>query len=238
MNEQQIPWREMIAVVHRRRRFILQVFLGGFITVAIGIWTQEPSYRATATLMVTSDRAQIIVSPDANTRPTVERVTDADMNSEVALIRSEALIRDVLAPYWHESAEESPSFFKRLTSTLTFPLRIPSLLYGLLHTVPPVTGLDSWVTSTAANLGVGQVGKSNLIEVSYYSASPKWAAEFVNKLVALSTTTLVAACRRARNIDAAENVFRPVTTNRCPARPTIGSLSAASTGGRDPISPP
>ena len=90
MNEQQIPWRELLAVLHRRQKFILQVFLGGFITVAIGVWTQHPNYRASATLMVTSDRAQIVVSPDADTRPTVERVTEQDMNSEVALIRSEA----------------------------------------------------------------------------------------------------------------------------------------------------
>jgi len=184
MTEQQIPWREIVAVIHRRQRFILQVFLGGFLTVAIGVWTQEPNYRAAATLMVTSDRAQIVVSPDANTRPNVERVTEGDMNSEVALIRSEALIRDVLAPYWKESKEEAPGFIGRVVSVLTFPLRIPSLLYGMLHKVPPVTGLDRWVRSTAANMGVGLVSKSNLIEVSFYSSSPEWAAEFLNKLVA------------------------------------------------------
>ncbi len=184
MTEQQIPWRELLAVLHRRRNFILQVFLGGFVVVAIGIWMQEPNYRAAATLMVTSDRAQIVVSPDANTRPNVERVTESDINSEVALIRSEALIRDVLAPYWNENEEEAPGLVSRVISFLTFPLRIPSLLYGMLHKVPPVTGLDSWVQSTAANMGVGLVGKSNLIEVAFYSSSPTWAAEFVNKLVA------------------------------------------------------
>ena len=36
------------------------------LVVAIGVWLQDPKYRASATLMVTSDRAQIVVSPDAD----------------------------------------------------------------------------------------------------------------------------------------------------------------------------
>jgi len=183
MNEQQIPWRELLAVLHRRRKFILQVFLGGFITVAIGVWTQHPNYRASATLMVTSDRAQIVVSPDANTRPNVERVTEQDMNSEVALIRSEALVRDVLEPYWSDQ-EETPPLFARLMSVLTFPLRIPSILYAKYHNLQAPTGLDNWVNAILANVGVGVIGKSNLIAVDFYASDPKWAAQFVNKLVA------------------------------------------------------
>lgn len=183
MNEQQIPWRELVAVLHRRRKFIAQVFFGGLVTVALGVWSQHPTYRAAATLMVTSDRAQIVVSPDANTRPTVERVTEQDMNSEVALIHSDALVREVLAEYW-KTEDEPPTLAGRLLSIVTFPLRIPALLYQRLHNVAPPTELDNAVQVVLKNLGAGIVGKSNLIEVSYYSADPKWAAELVNKLVA------------------------------------------------------
>lgn len=183
MTDQQIPWRELVAILHRRRRFIAQIFLAGFVTVAIGVSTQKPVYRAFATLMVTSDRAQVVVSPDAGTRPTVENVTEQDMNSEVALIYSESLVREVLAPYWSEDEEESPSIFSRIRSVVTFPLRIPSLIYQLVHKVPPQTGLDSWAQNTLDKVGVGIVGRSNLIEVSYTASNPEWAAEFVNKLV-------------------------------------------------------
>jgi uncharacterized protein involved in exopolysaccharide biosynthesis len=184
MTEQQIPWRELLAMLHRRQKFILQVFLAGFAVVAIGVWMQQPSYRASATLMVTSDRAQVVVSPDMNTRPTVERVTDQDMNSEVALIRSEALVREVLEPYWDETEALKVSLMSRVWSILTFPTRIPSLMYRKLHHLPPMDGLDGWVQDVTGNVGVGQIGKSNLIEVAYYSPKPEWAAEFVNKLVA------------------------------------------------------
>ncbi|MCC6766454.1 MAG: hypothetical protein IT293_17475 [Deltaproteobacteria bacterium] len=184
MTDQQIPWREIVAILHRRRRFIAQIFLAGFLTVALGVSTQKPTYRAFATLMVTSDRAQVVVSPDAGTRPTVENVTEQDMNSEVALIYSESLVREVLAPYWSQDEEEASTFFARVRSVITFPLRVPSLIYQFIHQVPPPTGLDNWAQATLDKLGVGIVGKSNLIEVSYTASSPKWAAEFVNKLVA------------------------------------------------------
>jgi uncharacterized protein involved in exopolysaccharide biosynthesis len=184
MTEQQIPWREIVAMLHRRQMFILQVFLAGFVTVAIAVWMQKPSYRASAVLMVTSDRAQIVVSPDANTRPEVERVTESDMNSEVALLQSEALVRDVLAPYWDDSAAEQPSLKDRIMSVVTFPMRIPSLLYGLVHTLPKPTAFDGWVRATAGNLDASVIGHSNLIYVSFQSGNPQWAAEFVNKLVA------------------------------------------------------
>ena len=181
----QFPWREIVAVLHRRRKFILQIFVGGFVTVAFGVWMQAPVYRASATLMVTSDRAQIVVSPDANTRPTVERVTEQDLNSEAALIRSEALIRDVLSEYWNgDTQDKQPSFFERVWSVVTFPLRVPSLLYSTMHGIQPATGLDNWVRATSYNIGVGLIGKSNLIAVNYYSADPAWAAEFLNKLIA------------------------------------------------------
>ena len=184
MNETQIPWRELVAVLHRRRRFILQVFFAGLATVLISVWLQGPTYRASATLMVTSDRAQIVVSPDANTRPTVDRVTEQDMNGEVALIRSDSLVRDVLEPYWHAETKEEPSAFDNIMSVLTFPLRIPAILYRKVHGIPPLNGLEMWAHGTLANLQVGIVGKSSLIQVDYYSGNPKWAAEFVNKLVA------------------------------------------------------
>ncbi len=183
MTDQPIPWPELLAILHRRRKFILQVFLAGFVTVAIGVWMQEPNYRAFATLMITSDRAQIVVSPDANTRPNIERITEQDMNSEVALIHSEALVREVLAPHWDDSEAQSPGIFGRIASILTFPLEIPALLYQKLHGVPPSTAFDSWVQVVLEQLGVGIVGRSNLIEVSFYASDPTWAARFVNELV-------------------------------------------------------
>ncbi len=184
MSEPQIPWRELIAVLHRRRKLILQVFLAGTITVALGVWLSGPRYLATATLMLTSDRARVAMSPDADTRPTVSSVTEQDMNSEVALLNSENLIREVLAPYWEEEQRDHPpSTASKVFGLLFLPLRLPGILYDTLHGIPARTGLDLWVIDTAKELGIGLVGRSNLIQVAYESPDPEWAATFVNGLV-------------------------------------------------------
>jgi len=184
MAEQEIPWREMVAVLHRRRKLILQVFAGGFVTVAIGAWLQAPSYRATATLMVTSDRARVAVSPDADTPAIVNRVTDEDLISEATLLRSEALIREVLEPYQHDGTEEErPGLFSRVASLVTLPLHLPGMLYRTMHDIPWPTSLDWQVQAVAEHLSVAPVSKSNLIQVSYEAANAQWAASFVNELV-------------------------------------------------------
>jgi polysaccharide biosynthesis transport protein len=185
MAEPQIPWRELVAVLHRRRRMIIQVFLAGSITVALGVWMSGPKYRAVATLMLTSDRARVAVSPDADTRPLIDSVTELDLNSEVALLESEALVREVLEPYWVEDEEEDkPGLKSRVFAFLSLPVRLPLILYGWLHGISPRSGLDLWVADVASDIGIGIVGHSNLIQVVYESSRPKWAAEFVNAFTA------------------------------------------------------
>ena len=190
MNEQRpFPWRDLVAVLNRRRALILQVFLAGVATVAIGIWLNGPTYHATGTLMVTSDRAKVAVSPDADTRPFVDRVTEEDMNSEATLLHSEALIREVLEPYWQKrSPEKPPTAFGQVTHgmwrALTLPIRLPGLLYRWLHDIPMPTGLDDWIDETVSHLSVSPLGRSNLIEISFDSGDPDWAANLVNKLIA------------------------------------------------------
>jgi uncharacterized protein involved in exopolysaccharide biosynthesis len=187
--QQEFPWRDLVAVLHRRRTLIMQVFLAGITTVVIGIWLRGPVYRATATLMVTADRAKVAVSPDADTRPTVDRVTDEDLNSEAQLLKSEALIREVLRPYWEGLPPAEPKnvvfrFVRGAIRVITFPLRVPGLLYRTLHHVEPPTAFDDWVEQTATHVGVSPVGRSNLIEISFDASNPSFSAEFVNKLIA------------------------------------------------------
>jgi uncharacterized protein involved in exopolysaccharide biosynthesis len=173
----------MVAVLHRRRKLILQVFLAGVATVAIGVWLHGPSYIATATLMVRSDRARVAMSPDETTRPTVERISDQDMNAEIALLRSKSLMREVLEPYYDPNYDGS-TWFDTFMSVLTFPIEIPSILYRWLHGIPQQSLLDRWSDGAASSLWVETIGKSNLISVSYEDGNPEWAAKLVNAVVA------------------------------------------------------
>jgi uncharacterized protein involved in exopolysaccharide biosynthesis len=179
----------MVAVLHRRRLLIAQVFIAGVATVTVGLWIKGPTYRATATMMVTADRAKSIVTSDANTHAVVDQVREGDLNSEATLLRSDALIREVLSPYWENRQPRKPgSIFGRAVSgvvrIVTLPLRIPGHVYRLVHNIPPPTEFDGWVAETESHLTISPILHSNLIEVSVDDTDPKWAADLVNKVIA------------------------------------------------------
>jgi uncharacterized protein involved in exopolysaccharide biosynthesis len=189
MSKQEFPWRELVAVLHRRRALIAEVFLAGIVTVTIGIWMKGPMYRATATMIVTADRAKSVVSPDANTHAVVDRVTEQDLTSESTLLRSDALVREVLQPHWESRPPEKPPnivvrMLNGIIAFVTFPLHVPGRVYRGMHHIPGPTEFDYWVSDTESHLDVSPVGHSSLIEVSYESKNAQWAAEFVNKLIA------------------------------------------------------
>ncbi len=183
MDKPAIPWREIFAILLRRRSLILTVFVIGVTGVAALTWLRGPSYVAAAKIMVTSERAQMTVSPDADAKPVIDRVTEQDLNSEVALLQSTSLVREVLEHYRGQLEAPDSGVGHYLSAALRFPLELPGILYRHTHGVPPLTPFESWVQSTASRVRVDTISKSNLIEVSFQSSTAKWASQFVNDLV-------------------------------------------------------
>src|SRR5262245_44949413 len=184
MTEQSLPVQEIAGVLWRRRALIGVVFAVGLLTVFVVVWLQAPSYRASAKLMVTSARATLAVSPDANERPRVDPVTDSYMSSEVAMLGSATLLREVLEPYRERMRPAAPTGFARVRELLSYPFNLPGQIYRAIHGLPPGGALDEWAADMAHHLTVTQVGRSNLIEVAFEHRNPNWAAELVNNLLA------------------------------------------------------
>lgn len=183
MNEQTIPWQELVALLWRRRALIAVVFATGLITVTVLAWLKAPTYRATATIMVTPARATITVSPDANEG---SRIAPLDLDSEVALLSSKELLREVLEPYRSQSNDDQPTgLVHAVLSALHYPFGLPGRIYRRIHDLPPVSGFEDWVDSVANHFAFTPIGRSSLIEVAYEDPQPQWAAELVNKVVSL-----------------------------------------------------
>jgi uncharacterized protein involved in exopolysaccharide biosynthesis len=179
-----LPWREIAAVIFRRRAVILAVFGAGLTLTTALAWLRAPVYQATAKVMVTSERARITVSPDAGAKPLVDRVTEQDLNSEVALLQSIGLVREVLEP--HRQAVEgraNTGLASRFADVLRLPLQVPQMLYAALHDVAPPSRFETWVAITARHVSVTPVSRSNLIEVAFVDDDAVWAADLVNALV-------------------------------------------------------
>jgi len=181
---QSIAWQEAAAVLLRRRGIIAAVFAAGVMTAVIITSLLGPKYKAVATLVVTANRARIPVSPEENLKPTVDEVTEGDLNSEVELLKSTNLVREVLAPHRAQIEHgRDGGALRQGLAVAHYPLEVPGRLYRWLHGLPAQSAFDEYVETTADLLTVTPITKSHLIEVSYADAVPEWTADFVNQLV-------------------------------------------------------
>jgi succinoglycan biosynthesis transport protein ExoP len=181
MGERELAWSDLVAILYRRRRLLVQVFIGGMVAVTLLVFGLGPSYRATATLMVTAERMRSI-SADAEALPIVDRATDEDLNSQAALLAKPELVRQVLEGF--NGTEHEPQ--GGIASVIVrWPLELADSLYRRVHGLPPLTDFERWVHSTLRRVKVVPIKKTNLIEVSYKARGiePEWAATFVNALV-------------------------------------------------------
>jgi polysaccharide biosynthesis transport protein len=184
MNEPTLPIQEIAALLWRRRYLIATVFPIGLVTVIVMAWLQPPTYRAAAKLMVTSARATMTVSPDANERPRVDPVSASDLSAAVNMLSSASLVREVLEPHSDQlEMAQAPTLLRRVRQLLSYPFSLPGRVYRRIHDLPPPSPMDEWVEAVSRNLAVAQVGLSTLIEVTYEDRHPEWAAELVNSLV-------------------------------------------------------
>lgn len=170
---------QLLIAVLRRWKLVLAATLAGLAASAFLAFSEEPSYEAIGKLMVTAERAQLAVSPDPKSGAFVGTVSDKDLNSEVALLQSPTLLREVLEPYRAEiEAESAPTVVDRLRDRLSGLLR---QLTGAPKRPAP-TAFDHFVDKVAAHLEVTAIKASNLIDIRYIGGNPEWAARFVNQL--------------------------------------------------------
>src|ERR1700686_1765902 len=98
-NEALMQWVEQI---FRRRTLALRVGLLVFGVIAVGSLLWAPSYESVSEILVQSNRVQLLVSPGlkedaANQSTQTVPVMEQDLNSEVELLTSPALIEQALA---------------------------------------------------------------------------------------------------------------------------------------------
>ena len=184
MSDRLMDWREVLALLHRRRRPMALVFAATLAALSLVLLLLGPRYEVTATLLVTAERATPAVSPDNDVVTRADPVSEEEINSEIAMLQSKALLREVLAK--EPDPRDAGGAFHVLKAIVLAPIEAPAALYRLLHGLPAPTPLDELTRHAARRLDVSAVHKSNLIEVRYAERSidPAWLARVVNDLVA------------------------------------------------------
>ena len=168
IEEKSIPWQELIEVLFRRRVIILTC-LGSFLLLAITIVLLTPDrFKATAKIRLAQEE---LAGPreDAGSREQI--------NTEIAFLNDPNLTHDVLLDYQRSQRPKEPNYSPSHRAT-----KLVKKVVGIF--IDLGEGKEDEAPSLHGDLAVFQQPGTNLIEVSYTTYDPRWAARFVNDLIA------------------------------------------------------
>src|SRR5580698_7809890 len=146
--------REIVEIVYRQKYVFLAVFVLAMLAMfAFGLWT--PTYEAQMKILVHRQRADTVINPSANGNVDVgsDQVTEEDLNSEVELLNSRDLLREVAT-----STNLGNSAMSHFLSPGSPDMRLAKAVYKL--------GKD---------LKIEPIRKSDVIAVRYQAPDPQSA---------------------------------------------------------------
>jgi succinoglycan biosynthesis transport protein ExoP len=174
-----LTMRDVAVVLFRRKWVILWTYLAIVLATAAYCFFWPPSYAASLRYLVNHDRAEPVISADQNDPRilTKETVTEEDMNSEMAIMQSPAVIeataRDMriqyLTEHWAIRLLKAPSRFIRG-------------IYDDYHHRDVPGALEEATVRVAKSLDVVPQKKSDVIEVTLTWGSPEMARAILEKL--------------------------------------------------------
>jgi uncharacterized protein involved in exopolysaccharide biosynthesis len=152
--------RDVVAMGFRRRRIALMCFSGILLgTIVFALLT--PKYRAETEILVKRERVDPVVSPEQTQPLTIQAdVQEEEMNSEVELIKSDDVLRKVVA----QCGLDKPSG------------------RSLFGSKTPKQRADLALESLRGSLIVEALPKTHVIRVSYSSRDPELAAGVLDAL--------------------------------------------------------
>src|SRR5580704_13531737 len=155
--------RDLLTILFRHKRIVVLSFLGILTGAVLAAVLSPKEYRASTKFLIERERLDPVISPGQSTPPeTRGEVTEEELNSEVELIKSADVLRQVVVSC---GLDRGKSFLTSL-----FGARDEST-----RTAKAVKGLES-------DLKIEVVRKSNIIAVSYAAHDPQLAARVLSVL--------------------------------------------------------
>ena len=187
LEEKQLPWRELLEAVARRRGWVVVVTAIGFIMALLSAFAEPPVYRATATLELTPARGSLEVNPGADSAVSRAKISQQDLQQQIALLQRPTLVRAVLAARGEDGSTEESSGLatsvRRGLGYITGPSRFFERVYSWIHQTPNTDPVEVRIAKILSQVEIESLGRSNLLLFSYSDRSPDKAAEIVNGLL-------------------------------------------------------
>jgi uncharacterized protein involved in exopolysaccharide biosynthesis len=168
LEEEPLPWRELIETLFRRKTVVLVTLLLGLAAGLLVIATKRPVYLA---------EARILLTANAVAGPRETAMSDRQISAELTLLRSSTLLRSVLEKL--PEPEIGGGVLERLGDWTRGAFGALSLSGDERSASPAERELDNIARSIVSE----PVGGSNVVEVAFPHADPEWAATFVNVLL-------------------------------------------------------
>ena len=182
---QEATLRDILTPLFRRRRLLILCFGGVFLGAIATSVILSSRYEAQMDILVNRDRMDPVVTTEqfSQTAPVAPPVTEEEINSEVQLLQSGDLLKEVVLANKLQDVEKD-SIWSKLT---------------------PKRDEDTYIAKAVEHLGkklkVDAVKKTNMIEVSYQSTDPQLAYGVLNTLSTVYLQKHVAVQRPAGSYD-------------------------------------
>jgi succinoglycan biosynthesis transport protein ExoP len=154
--------RDVLTIVFRHKRVVVLSFFGILTGAFLAAALHAPEYRASTKFLIERERLDPVISPGQSSPEGRSEVTEEELNSEVELIESGDVLREVVVAC---GLQQHKSFLSSLLGGGDEPTRIAQAVKRL---------------QTALKIEV--VRKSNIIAVSYAANDPQLAARVLNTL--------------------------------------------------------
>jgi uncharacterized protein involved in exopolysaccharide biosynthesis len=142
----------------RRKWLIVSVFLLVMLGVVAFTALSPRIYESRTMVLVTHERADLVVSPDASNAVAQSAVSEADVNSEIELLSSHEMLREIVIANKLEAAENRPN---------------------------REGGIELAIRRLSKDLVVKPVRKASIIQITYRSRNAAQSAEVLRTLAAL-----------------------------------------------------
>lgn len=165
--------RDFVSVLFRHRKTVTWTFSLVFVSIMIFAIVRQPSYRSQMTILVNRERMDPVVTADRNlVQRVLPGITAEEVNSEMALLKTNDLLRQVVLACGLDSAKPK-SMLGRFKGWLTMRAGDVS---------SPDLRIARAERKLASDLQVELVPKTTLLSVSYSSPNPELSARVLSHL--------------------------------------------------------
>jgi uncharacterized protein involved in exopolysaccharide biosynthesis len=151
--------RDFIAIGFRHKRGIALTFCAVLLGAILAAVMQPPKYRASTKFLLQHERMDPVVSPDRDPRVIRSEVSEEEMNSEVELLQSEDVLREVVLAAGLQQQDMS----------------LRHRILGHFLKEDEQTRIAKAVVRLRNELDIEPIRKSNIIKVTYASSDPRLA---------------------------------------------------------------